>query len=107
LKVLLKFYIKFSIAITVIFCFNAYIYYKTNFNILLKIIILLEKTPSDTCSFCNIKGHWIESCPNIPSMYRNFCFKCWRTASHIAKNCDSKVQKKLPFQINIFQKKKR
>ena len=48
---------------------------------------------NDMCAFCKKTGHWVQYCPIIPSKYRNFCYRCWKSDNHSAKNCTFKQQK--------------
>ena len=76
-----------------LFYFNIHII----FNIYILKLLILKEIPADTCSFCKIKGHWIENCDRIPIKYQNYCFKCWETSDHKAKECTFKNWKKPPF----------
>jgi hypothetical protein len=75
-----------------LFCFNIHVI----FNIYILKLLILEKIPADTCSFCKIQGHWIENCDKIPTRYQSYCFKCWKTSDHKAKECTERYWQKPP-----------
>ena len=40
----------------------------------------------NVCYFCNVPGHWIQRCPEIPLKFQDHCIRCW-SEGHSSKEC--------------------
>jgi hypothetical protein len=58
--------------------------------ITLQVIADLQTTTTlpkkNICYFCNVPGHWIQKCPEIPPTFQDYCLRCW-TRGHSVKDC--------------------